>query len=156
MNSVTENKTILIVTNETVLAHQLTELFHANGYNVGISPDGVSAIDGVNERSVDLVVIDNALPDVSGAKLVKLLKNLSPKTEILYVTDRTGTIPEALSGGALTSMQKPFSLQHILLQAIKCIEVKLLREKILELEEDLGSMKDKILESPEKNVICLN
>lgn len=151
-----ENKTILIVTNDTLLAHLLTEIFHANGYNVGVAADGDSAIDGISERDIDVVFVDTFLPDIFGNILIRKLRYLSPEIEIIYMADLLHTIPLALSNGATTSIQKPINMQQVLVVVNKFIEIKSLKRENLCLTVQLNLAKEKVQEYPEGYQINLN
>jgi two-component system, cell cycle response regulator len=151
-----ENKTILIVTNDTLLAHRLTEIFHANGYNVGVAADGDSAIDGISERDTDVVFVDTFLPDIFGNILIRKLRYLSPEIEIIYMADLLLTIPLALSNGATTSIQKPINMQQVLVVVNKFIEIKSLKRENLCLTVQLNLAKEKVQEYPEGYQINLN
>ena len=151
-----ENKTILIVTNDTLLAHRLTEIFHANGYNIGVAADGESAIDGISERDIDIVIVDTFLPDIFGNILISKLRFLSPESEIVFMTDLLDTIPQALSNGATTSIQKPINLQQVLVVVNNIIEIKSLKRENLCLTVQLDLAKEKVQEYPEGYQINLN
>ena len=149
-------KTILIVTNDTLLAHRLTEIFHANGYSVGIAARGEDAIEGVLERNVDVVFVDTFLPDILGNILIGKFRYLSPEIEIIFMADLLHTIPQALSNGATTSIQKPINLQQVLVVVNKFIEIKSLKRENLCLTVQLNLAKEKVQEYPEGYQINLN
>jgi DNA-binding NtrC family response regulator len=151
-----ENKTILIVSNDTLFAHRLTEIFHANGYNIGVAADGEAALDGISERDIDAAIVDTFLPDIFGNLLIRKLRNLAPDMEIIFMTDLLDTIPQAISNGANTSIQKPVNLQELLLLVNKTIEIKSLTRQNLCLLVQLNLAKEKVHEFPEGYQINLN
>jgi DNA-binding NtrC family response regulator len=151
-----KNKTILIVTNDTLLAHSLTEIFHANGYNVGAAADGESAIDSISERDIDFVFVDTFLPDIFGNVLIRKLRYLLPDIEIIFMADLLDTISDALSNGATTSIQKPINMQQLLVVVNKFIEIKSLKSENLCLTVQLNMAKEKVQEYPEGYQINLN
>lgn len=151
-----KNKTILIVTNDTLLAHQLTEIFHAYGYNVGLAADSELAIDGISERNVDIVFVDTFLTDILGNILVRDLRYLSRELDIIFMTDLLHTIPQALSNGATTSIPKPINLKQVLAVVNKFIEIKSLKRENLCLTVQLNLAKVKVQEYPEGYQINFN
>jgi DNA-binding NtrC family response regulator len=151
-----QDKTILIVTNDTLLAHQLTEIFHANGYNTGVAVDGDLAINGLTERDIDIVLVDTYLPDIMGNKLIKKLKDILPDIEILYMTDLPRSISQALINGATSSIQKPIIFQQVLLQASKCLEYRSLKRENIRLTIQFTLIKERIDEYSERLPISFN
>ncbi len=151
-----EDKTILIVTNDTLFSHQLATVFHANWYNVGIAADSESAIEALTEREVDLVLLDTFLTDIAGDKLIKKIKNISPGIKIIFTSTISETNTEALINGATVAIQKPVVFEEILSLVLRCLEARTLKCEILNPTLQLSSIKDKMFEYPENFPINLN
>jgi DNA-binding NtrC family response regulator len=149
-------KTILIITNDTLLSHRLAVVFHANWYNIGIAADSEAAIEAITEREVDLVLVDTFLTDIVGNKLIKKIKNISPGIEIIFTSAIPGTNAEALINGATATIQKPIDFDEILSLVLRCLEARSLRSEILSPTLELSFIKDNTFECPQNYKIHLN
>lgn len=151
-----KEKTILIITNDTLLSHQLAVVFHANWYNIGIAADSESAIEAITEREVDLVLVDMYLTDIAGDKLIKKIKAISPGIEIIFTSAIPETSTEALINGATAVIQKPIAFEEILSLVIRCLEARSLKCEISSPTLQLSIITDKTFEYPENFPINLN
>ncbi len=117
---------ILIVDDErdirTTLAYNLR---HA-GYRVLEAGNAFDAVEAVHNDSVDLVVLDWVLPDMSGIDLCRKLKGDS-RTKHLPVVMLTARVDEidrvvALEVGADDYITKPFSVREAVLRIQRLVE----------------------------------
>ena len=74
---------ILIVEDNPISLTLLKQLLKAHGYEVLGTPEGLRALDLAREEQPDLILMDIRLPDISGFKVNRLLKQ----------DQRTKTIP---------------------------------------------------------------
>jgi DNA-binding response OmpR family regulator len=75
MFSMTDQKTILIVEDETLLANLLRQRFERDGYRVILARDGEEALRILKETKPDLILLDIILPKISGFELMEKLKS---------------------------------------------------------------------------------
>ena len=106
---------ILVIEDEPGYRTILDVALSARGYEVLLVGDGASALRAVNERNVDLTVLDLGLPDVDGVELCRHLRRFL-RTPIVVVTadgaeDRKVS---ALDEGADDYVTKPFSMPELL------------------------------------------
>lgn len=112
---------ILLVDDEVAITSTLSLVFRAEGYTVESRSSLSGAIVAVEAKNYDLVVTDLRL---GGLELLKRVKTLSPKTEVIIITGY-GTVPEAVEAtqsGAFYFLEKPFNPEQILLIAEKAVE----------------------------------
>jgi DNA-binding response OmpR family regulator len=57
-----------------------------NGHTVLTAVSGQEALDTFRQTSVDLVVTDRAIPDLSGDRIAAEIKRLSPTTPVIMLT----------------------------------------------------------------------
>jgi DNA-binding NtrC family response regulator len=88
------------------------------------SASGKEAIALTTESPVDLVLLDNMLPDISGIDVLEKIKGSHPETEVLMITGHASVSDavKAMKAGARDYIEKPFHLD-------------LLREKVYNLLE---------------------
>jgi DNA-binding response OmpR family regulator len=75
MFSMADQKTILIVEDETLLANLLRQRFERDGYRVILARDGEEALQILKKVKPDLILLDIILPKISGFELMEKLKS---------------------------------------------------------------------------------
>ena len=73
---------------------------------------GKAAVETVAATPVDLVILDNKLPDMPGLDVLRAIVKISPRTEVLMVTGYSSveTAVEAMKAGARDYIEKPVRL----------------------------------------------
>lgn len=109
-------KKILIIDDETQLVQSLELRLKASGYEVLISPDGVSGINRFKQDSPDLVILDIMMPGLSGLDTLRELKQLDPRVPVIMLTayGTPQSAIEALKLGAYDHLAKPFNNETLL------------------------------------------
>ncbi len=69
-----EKKTILVVDDEPDVQVYLQTLLEDNGYDVVVAQDGVEALEKVQEARPDLVTLDITMPEKSGVRFYRDIK----------------------------------------------------------------------------------
>jgi len=70
-----DKKTILIVDDEQDVRTFLKSLFEDNGYATAVADDGVQAMKQVRELGPDLITLDITMPEQSGVRTYRGLKD---------------------------------------------------------------------------------
>lgn len=79
-----DRPTVLVVDDESDLA-DLYAAWLEDSYEVLVAYDGSSALDTVDE-SVDVVLLDRRMPDVSGDDVLERIRNVAPHCRVAMVT----------------------------------------------------------------------
>jgi two-component system NarL family response regulator len=89
---------------------------------VGVCEDALSALRLCAEKQPDLVLLEVALPGMSGVELCRAIKRDHPRTEVLVLTadDRDETVFEAIRAGAAGYILKDITPDN-LVRAIHAI-----------------------------------
>jgi two-component system phosphate regulon response regulator PhoB len=112
------NDTILIVSSQSLQNRELVqglERFHLHAQPL---PDARSALSLLKYRSPPLVLLDDALPDVSGLELCRIIKADS-RTRAAFVLLLLNSVADqfrAFELGAADCIVKPFSVRSLILQ----------------------------------------
>lgn len=88
------SKTVLVVDNDPAIVNLVTRTLATVGYQVLSATSGSEAL-AISRRHpdpIDLVVIEVAMPDMSGFVLGELLETFRPSTVTLYITGDPGVI----------------------------------------------------------------
>lgn len=107
---------ILIVEDDAGLREALTDTLELGGYVVEAAENAESALIILNQKSVDLVVSDIQMGDISGLSLLRSIKSRFPNMPVLLMT-AFATINDAVQAmrdGATDYLSKPFAPQVLL------------------------------------------
>lgn len=106
---------VLIVDDDPAMRRTLRINLRARDYDVEEAADGRSALQIVDERMPDVVLLDLGLPDLSGVTVLQRLRELS-QVPIIVVSARTESDDkvEALDLGADDFVTKPFAIEELL------------------------------------------
>jgi len=106
---------ILIVDDDLSLGHFLNKALSKKNYPVIVSHSGAEALEVVRQQEVDLILLDNKLPDRKGLEILREIKRDHPKVPIIIMTafGTTETAIEAMRLGAFDYILKPFELDEI-------------------------------------------
>ena len=107
--------TILLVEDEEGVRAVLSELLGGLGYTVLPAGNGVEAVSVASSHggSIDLVVTDMVMPEMSGQELGRTLAQKWPDLRILYMSAFASNIysPSALANALADFISKPFDLE---------------------------------------------
>lgn len=107
--------TILIVDDDPCLSETLRAALEPP-YEIFSTGTGLAALDVVTQRTPDLILLDNVLPDISGLTILRTLRRLSPSIPVILMTGfgSEDTAIEALRAGARDYLKKPIGLWDLL------------------------------------------
>jgi two-component system response regulator AtoC len=119
--------TLLLVDDEQKIRRVLGQALRAEGHEVLEAGGAREAQRTLAERAVDVLIIDNLMPDMTGIDLIRELVASTPETErpqILMMTAHA-TIEsaiEAMKLGALDFLQKPFEVDELLVVVRRALD----------------------------------
>ncbi|MCB2187875.1 MAG: PAS domain S-box protein [Deltaproteobacteria bacterium] len=112
------SESILLVDDEDALREMAADVLEANGYRVASAASGEEALALYQKmaRRPDLVILDLGMPGMGGHRCLKELLGLDPGAKVLIASGygMDGVRDEALSGGAVGFLDKPFRLAELL------------------------------------------
>jgi len=181
MDSTLKNANILIVDDQVANIKVLTGLLEIQGYsNVKTTTDPRLVIDLFEEFKPDLILLDLAMPYLTGFQVMEQLKPLIPATSFLPILVLTADISadakrHSLAGGAKDFLTKPFDLIEVDLRIRNLLETRHLhqllenqneileekvKERTLELEQayrklEIANEELKILDQAKIDFLCL-
>lgn len=107
---------ILLVEDEEHLAQGLAFNLRNSGYDVDIAGTGEAALDRVERQPFDLILLDVALPGISGLDVASQLRKSGHMLPIMMISarDRPQDTIAGLDAGADDYITKPFDLDEVL------------------------------------------
>jgi two-component system NtrC family sensor kinase len=143
--------TILVVEDDEGLTRLIEKSLKKAGYDVGVVPNGALAVDWVVNNSVDLMLLDYKLPDMSARQIVEALKERKIEIPFIIMTGHGDEkiAVEMMKSGAKDYIVKEGGFLEILPHVIKLNLKQLANEKKLaEAEENLVKLSHAIEQSP--------
>ena len=106
---------VLVVDDDPAMRRTLSINLRARDYEVETAGDGRSALQVVDERMPDVVLLDLGLPDLDGIAVLTQLRSFT-QVPVIVVSARTESDDkvEALDLGADDYITKPFSIEELL------------------------------------------
>jgi CheY-like chemotaxis protein len=106
--------TILVVDDEPLIRDTLQDLLEEEGYAVHVATNGASALLDILSDPPSLVILDGAMPVMSGEELLRELAS-SDVSPMPIVVLTAGQAPERyLPLGATVALAKPFDVGNLL------------------------------------------
>ena len=113
----TGTETVLLVEDETVVRHLVSEILSSNGYTVLEAGDGPSALELLRRHtgSVDLLVTDVVMPGMSGPEVAQAVTAMRPGTQVVYMSGYTDHAigHHGMLEPGIAFVQKPFSANDL-------------------------------------------
>ncbi len=131
---------ILAVDDEENFLEIIKSLLTADHYAVDIANDGVAAINKLQSRAYDLVLLDIKMPRVDGIEVLKFIKDRYLDTQVVMLTGVADIklAVECMQLGAYTYLTKPHSAQELLATIDRALERKRLTIENKTLKSELA------------------
>ncbi len=130
---------ILIVDDEEGIRESLSGIFEDEGYDVLTAGSGEEALKLLKEQSPDLILLDIWLPGIDGIQTLKEIKDIKADLPVIMISGH-GNIElavKATRSGAYDFLEKPLSLERVLLAATRALEKRTLEMENKALKQDL-------------------
>ena len=130
-------RTILVVDDEVSITQSLDGILTDEGFEVISAKDGVSALEKIEELMPELVLLDIWMPGMDGLETLAKIKETAPTLPVVMMSGH-GTIETAVKAtklGAYDFIEKPLSLEKILLCIHNALDYSRLEEEITLLKE---------------------
>jgi DNA-binding NtrC family response regulator len=112
-----KNPDILIIDDDQLFTDSLADFLIAKGFHVRAAHTGREGIDVFKCQQMNLVLLDQELPDVGGIEVCRRIIEINPNTKVIFIT-AYATIEyavDAMQAGAFNYLSKPFELDELLI-----------------------------------------
>jgi len=141
---------ILVVDDEPQILRVMRAGLPARGYEVRTAPGGREALDEIRKQPPDLIILDLAMPEMSGLEVCQRVREFS-SVPIIVLSAKGSENDKiaALDMGADDYVTKPFSMDELLAR------VRAVLRRSMASDSDTSVLKagDLIIEIPERRVI---
>jgi len=106
---------LLVIDDEPAILHAFRRGFQQSDVTVLTAASGAEGLTMVTQYDPDVVLLDLALPDLSGLDVFRRLHQRHPKIPVIFITGHgtTDTAIEAMKLGAFDYLLKPLELAHL-------------------------------------------
>ncbi len=139
-------QSILIVDDEKSIRESLTGILQDEGFSPTCVASGESAIEKISEEKPDLILLDIWMPGMDGLETLTRIRETYPDQLVVMMSGH-GTIETAVKAtklGAYDFIEKPLSLEKILLSIQNAMKVGQLVAENRELKAQIGKEHDMI------------
>lgn len=107
---------ILVVDDDRTTRHVLQKVLAGAGFGASIAKDGMEALDLLQKRRFDLLLLDVWMPRMNGLDLLARLRSRKTRPRVVIMTsdDAPGTLLEAVRQQAFRYMHKPIEAKALL------------------------------------------
>jgi two-component system, OmpR family, response regulator MprA len=107
---------ILVVDDESAVREAIERALRLDGYEVAVAGDGREALETLDTRAPDAVVLDVLMPRIDGLDVCRRLRDRGDRTPVLMLTARDAVADRVagLDAGADDYLVKPFALEELL------------------------------------------
>ncbi|MFA7405036.1 MAG: sigma-54 dependent transcriptional regulator [Pelobacteraceae bacterium] len=145
------HQTILIIDDEKDIRTALAGILEDEGYQVLSAENGADGIECARQELPDLILLDIWMPGMDGLETLEKLKILVPQVTVIMISGH-GTIETAVRAtklGAFDFIEKPLSLEKVLISVANALQLQELKVENAELKRSASAEYELIGESPE-------
>ncbi|MGD0281167.1 MAG: sigma-54 dependent transcriptional regulator [Dissulfurispiraceae bacterium] len=117
---------IMIVDDEEGIRESLSGIFEDEGYEVMVAASGEEALDIIREHMPDILLLDVWLPGMDGLETMSRIKEIDNNLPVIVISGH-GNIELAVKAirlGAYDFLEKPLSLEKVLIVTKRALEKK--------------------------------
>lgn len=132
---------ILVVDDEANLRDAIRYVLLDLGHTVDAVASGEEAVVQHTQQPYDLVILDMALPGITGLMAFTQLRAVTPDVAAVFITayGSIASAVEAIRAGGYDYVTKPFDNDDLALTVARALEHRRLTARVQELEMDLAA-----------------
>jgi two-component system, NtrC family, nitrogen regulation response regulator NtrX len=138
--TVNVNQRILVVDDERNILLTLSQALALESYQVDTALNAASALDLLQSKPVDAVLMDIKMPDMDGLTALQKIASLSPRLPVIMMSGH-GSIETAVRAtqlGARDFLEKPISRDRLLLALKNALEHQRMVDELASLRAEVG------------------
>ena len=141
MNS---EKTILIVDDSKLNIQVLSDILEEKSYRIALARSGKVALEFVEMKKPDLILLDIMMPEIDGFEVCRRLKS-DPETKnipIIFISglDKSEDIVNGFKAGAVDYIVKPFKKEVVLARVDTHLKLSETQQKLKRTNEELKEL----------------
>ena len=141
---------ILVIDDEAGIRSSLKGILEDEGFAVKTTDTGETGLEILKNENIDLVLLDIWLPQLNGLDVLAKIKASEEDSQVVMISGH-GSIATAVKAtklGAYDFLEKPLSLEKVVLTVKNALRQKKLEEENIQLREKVKAKYQLIGESP--------
>lgn len=138
-----EDQEILIIDDEPQQIYLVASILSEKKYKVKVLVDGTEALEVLEEKTPDLILLDIIMPNISGIELCKKIKSNPNYSSIpvifLTAASDSETVLNAFAAGAQDYVSKPVNAKELLARVEVHLQLKRKSQKLEEAYREIES-----------------
>ncbi len=125
-------ETLLLVDDEQLIRWSLRQVLSKHGFAILEAESMAGALSQMEEQNVDLVLLDQKLPDGSGIEVLQNIQKGGGTMPVIMLTavDRSDTAVQAMKLGAFDYVTKPVNHEELIIVIEKALEATRLKRQV--------------------------
>lgn len=114
---------MVVIDDDQLFSDSVKRHFESQQLQVMITPDGHTGLELCRRHTVDVVLLDQQLPDTNGVALCQPILESNDQTKIIFITafPSFSNAVKAIKIGAFDYLSKPFDLAELELAINRCL-----------------------------------
>ncbi|MBI4402393.1 MAG: sigma-54-dependent Fis family transcriptional regulator [Nitrospirae bacterium] len=128
-------ESVLIVDDEPGILNSVSKILEDEGYQVMVAKSGAEALKLITTDPPDLMLLDIWMPEMDGLETLKRAREQAPKLQVMMMSGHGSieTAVRAIKLGAYDYIEKPLSLENVVLRVRHALDQRRLEEENLTL-----------------------
>lgn len=124
-------ESILIVDDEPAILTALSKILEDEGYHIATAKSGQEALKALANDPPDLMMLDIWMPELDGIETLKRSREQVPQVQVLMMSGHGNieTAVKAIKLGAYDFIEKPLSLENVMLRVRHALDQRRLQEE---------------------------
>ncbi|MDY6876525.1 MAG: response regulator [Chloroflexota bacterium] len=119
---------VMVVDDDANLCANLQEILVERGYRVSVATDGESAIQRVQEKNFDIIILDLNLPTLNGLETYLAIREFRPGVVVVVITgyadEMSEMVQEIMDNHAYICLEKPLDMDRFIMLLGEVLEKK--------------------------------
>jgi two-component system nitrogen regulation response regulator NtrX len=142
--------TVLVVDDEKGILETLSSIIEDEGYDVITASSGEEGLKMFLKHTPDLILLDIWMPDMDGIETLKKIRSKNKDVSIIMISGHSNidTAVQAIKLGAYDFLEKPLSLDKVLILISRALEKQKLEKENIALKSSISEQWKIVGESP--------
>jgi len=126
-----DEMSVLLVDDEREFLEVLTKRLRKRKVNLEVAVSGEEALQTLQTKPVDIVVLDMRMPGMDGLQTLKEIKRINPLVEVIMLTGHANVdaAVEGMELGAFDYLMKPVDFDELLFKLQDAYKRKAMRQQ---------------------------
>ena len=142
--------TVLVIDDEKSIIDTLSSILEDEGYDVLTASSGEKGLKMFSRHNPDIILLDIWMPDMDGIETLKQIRARDKNASVIMISGHSNidTAVQAIKLGAYDFLEKPLSLDKVLILIKRALEKQQLEKENIALKTSISKQWEIIGESP--------